>query len=622
MNYLNTINNTDDLKKIPIKSLPFLCRDIRCFLLKSLSKTGGHLSSNLGVVELSVALHYCLNSPTDKIIWDVGHQAYVHKILTGRKDKFPTLRKFNGLSGFPKSSESEHDAFDVGHSSTSISAGLGYAISRDLLGENNHVVSVIGDGSMTSGIVFEALNNIGLSKTNIIVILNDNQMSIDKNVGALASHLNGLRSTSTYVNTKDDINKIFRKIPKYGNSLADTAEKCKESIKHIVLPGIFFEQLGFKYFGIIDGHNINSLIKIINKAKKINGPILLHIKTIKGKGYRLAEQYPDKFHSVEPFNIKTGQKLKENKNLTYSSLFGETLINLAHKNNKIVAITAAMPTGTGLSEFQNIFPKRFFDVGIAEGHAVTFACGLAKNKYIPVVAIYSTFLQRAYDQIVHDTCIQNLHVVFCLDRAGLVGADGESHQGILDISYLSSIPNMTLLAPKNNTEFVSMLDFAINQHEGPIALRYPRGKVCDVLNEVNNEIKLGKSEYIEKGSSIAILSIGTMFEAAHEILLRLRTIGYTPTLINCRFVCPIDLDMIEDLKNYKYVFVLEENVMSGGFASSILEQLSLRSIFIKDFHSFALPNQFIEQGEHNELFEKYCLDTETIYNKILKYLNS
>jgi 1-deoxy-D-xylulose-5-phosphate synthase len=615
MKCLNKINSPNDLKLINQEDLPELCKEIRRFLVASLSKTGGHLSSNLGVVELTVAMHYCLNSPVDKIIWDVGHQAYVHKIITGRSREFSTLRKFNGLSGFPKCSESIHDIFEVGHSSTSISAALGLAIARDLDKHDYNVVALIGDGSMTAGLSFEALNNAGRSNTNLIVIVNDNDMSITKNVGGLSKHFSDIRTANAYINTKKEVSNALNKIPKVGETLTKSLEKMKGALRHLVVPGVFFEQLGFKYFGYIDGHDISNLIKVINQAKKINGPVILHVHTTKGKGYKRAESNPEAFHGVEPFDIKTGNPLVNKTFETYSSVFGKKMTDIAEKNTKVVAVTAAMCSSVGLSEFAIKFPNRVFDVGIAEAHGVTFAAGLAKNNYIPFVCVYSTFLQRAYDQILHDVCNQNLHVIFCLDRAGLVGADGETHQGIFDIAYLAHIPNMTIIAPKNKRELINMLDFAVS-HEGPIAIRYPRGEVCTKYDSLDSEIELAKCEYMKIGQKIAILSIGSMMNTAYEVYSKLIEDGYNPSIINCRFISPIDINMIKDLENYTHVFVLEEHVARGGFASLVLEQLSKQNITIQNFHSFSLPNEFIEHGDVQTLLEKYSLDTKSIYDEI------
>lgn len=616
MRYLKDINKPEDIKRLDRKQLEELANEIRDFIINSVSKTGGHLASNLGVVELTLAIHYCFDSPTDKIIWDVGHQAYIHKILTGRKDKFNTLRKFNGLSGFPKSSESEHDAFETGHSSTSISAALGYAMSRDIKGEKNSVVSVIGDGSMTSGLAYEGLNNAGRSNTNIIVILNDNQMSISENVGALNKHLSDMRSAPIYIEAKQDVSNFLKKVPYVGKPIGKMIEKTKDGIKYLLVPGILFEELGFKYIGPLDGHDTTELIKVMNQAKKMSGPILLHVITKKGKGYTKAEKYPENFHGVGAFDVKTGKVLKLKDRDTYSDVFGKTILDIATTNKKIVAITAAMPSGTGLLPFQKAFPDRIFDVGIAESHAVTFAAGMAKNDFIPVFAVYSTFLQRGYDQILHDVCIQNLHVIFAIDRAGIVGDDGETHQGIFDLSYLSSMPNMTILAPKNKYELVKMLNFAVGL-KSPVAIRYPRGEASSVCKYVENQIEYAKSELIEKGKDVCIISVGSMMDISLKVSNNLKEKGIIPTLINARFVKPIDKEMIESLNDYKNVFIIEDNVKHGGYYSLVVEYLNELNKKSCSVYSFSFGDMFIEQGSVSELQNKYGLDEKSITDKII-----
>ena len=479
MSFLDNINSPSDLKKLNIKELDCLAQEIREFLINSISKTGGHLASNLGVIELTIALNYCFDFSKDKIVWDVGHQAYTHKILTGRKDLFDTLRKKDGLSGFPKTEESIYDHFNTGHSSTSISASLGFATARDLLGKDYNVISVIGDGAMTGGLVYEAMNNAGANNKKLLIILNDNQMSISENVGSMSKHLSSLRSAPEYLEAKLDVRKFLERFNIVGDRINKVLEKTKEGIKYAILPNVMFEQLGIKYIGPIDGHDINGLIKALNNVKNINKPVMLHIITKKGLGYIHAENEPYNYHGVAPFDTKTGKSVT-NKQETYSDVFGKFMVKEANRNKKLVAITAAMPSGTGLSFFSKVYPDRIFDVGIAEEHAVIFAGGLAMGGFVPVFAVYSTFLQRGYDQIIHDICIQNLHVVFAIDRAGVVGDDGETHQGIFDISYLSHIPNLTLLAPKDKEELIEMLDFSINKHKGPIAIRYPKGIACDI----------------------------------------------------------------------------------------------------------------------------------------------
>ena len=619
MKLLDKVNSPKDLKKMNVETLNILCKEIREFLVNSLSKTGGHLGSNLGVIELTVAMHHCFNSPDDKIIWDVGHQAYVHKILTGRKNNFNTLRKLGGLAGFPKSEESVHDIVNVGHSSTSISQAFGIATGRDLSGDNYNVISVIGDGSITGGLAYEAMNNVGQTNTNMIVILNDNQMSISKNVGSVSRHLNDMRINPRYMAAKADISKILKSIPLIGNSASKALEKAKNSLKYLLVPGVIFEELGFKYIGPIDGHNISELISVMNQVKKTKGPVFLHVYTKKGKGYLPAEKFPSKFHGVEPFNVKTGKTLKEKSFDSYTDTFGKKLLNIAEKNDKIVAITAAMPDSTGLKEFSKIYPKRVFDVGIAEAHAVTFSAGLSKSGYIPVFAVYSSFLQRAYDQLIHDVCLQNRHVVFAIDRAGIVGADGDTHQGVFDLSFLSHMPNMTIMAPKNKNEFEKMIKFSID-HNGPIAIRYPRSSASMVLDNQAEEIKLGKSELIFKGEKIALISFGAMMDNVYQVYERLKNSGYSPTLVNARFLTPIDLEMLENLSNYDYVFTFEDNLQSGGFGSSLLTLANENNIKLRNCYNFSFPKEFIPHGAREEIFDIYGLSVEKMHTKIIELI--
>lgn len=615
---LDKINSPNDLKNLKHNQLDELAIEIREFLIKSISNTGGHLSSNLGVVELTLAIHYCFDASVDRIIWDVGHQAYTHKILTGRKEQFNTLRQMNGLSGFPKRNESNYDAFDTGHSSTSISAALGYAKARDLSKDNYNVVAVIGDGSMTGGLAYEALNNAGRCNSNIIVILNDNEMSISANVGSLAKHLNDIRTDPKYLDAKNDVNTVLSKIPKVGQKLTKAIEKIKEDIKYILVPGGIFNEFGFKYVGTIDGHNINELIRVINNAKRVEGPVLLHVHTKKGKGYKYAEKYPQDYHGVDSFDIVTGKTKKKKTGKTYSDVFGDTMVKLASKNKKLVAITAAMQHGTGLDKFEKEYPERFFDVGIAEAHAVTFAGGLAVADYKPVFSVYSSFLQRAYDEIVHDICIQNLPVIFAIDRAGIVGSDGETHQGILDISYLSHIPNLTVMSPKNKQELEKMLEFAIDYNK-PIAIRYPRGTATEVLSDYNETISYGKSEIIKQGKDIAILALGDMVEKSYEAVNILESKGLTPMFVNARFAQPIDGETLKIIsQKCEYIFTVENNIRSGGFGSNVLEKLSECKINNIKLHQLAFPNKFIEQGSCEELFNKYKLDAISIADEIMK----
>lgn len=620
--YLEKINSPDDLKKLELKKLDILADEIREFLIQSVAKTGGHLASNLGVVDLTIALHYCFNCPKDKIVWDVGHQAYTHKILTGRKDEFDTLRKMDGLSGFPKCGESPYDSFNTGHSSTSISAAIGLAEARDLRGENFNVISVIGDGSMTGGLVYEAMNNAGRNNTKLLTILNDNQMSISENVGAMSKYFSELRTAQKYLEAKSDIKKTLEHLPVLGQPVFNVLDKAKESFKYAVTTNsnVMFEQLGITYIGPIDGHDIKKLVHVLNKVKKINKPVLLHIITQKGKGYEHAEAQPSKFHGIGSFDVATGNSVKKNNELTYSELFGKTMSRLATRNKRLCAITAAMPSGTGLDVFKKLYPERTFDVGIAEAHAVTFAAGLAKGGCIPVFAVYSTFLQRGYDQIIHDVCLQNLHVIFAIDRAGIVGDDGETHQGIYDISFLSHIPNMTLMAPKNGTELAKMLEFAV-EYRGPIAIRYPRGVISTVLNSIDTPIEYGKCEIIYKGKDIAIISVGAMMDNAIKVYEKLIAAGLSPTLINARFVKPIDDELIEDLKmNYKYVFSMEDNIHSGGFGSMLLQKMEEGCRNNTLIYDFSFPDTYVEQGTREQLFEKYNLDVKSMSDKILEII--
>ncbi|SHJ48846.1 1-deoxy-D-xylulose-5-phosphate synthase [Paramaledivibacter caminithermalis] len=618
---ITKVNSPEDLRELSYEDLRRLSKEIRNFLLESVSKTGGHLASNLGIVELTLALHRVFNSPNDKIIWDVGHQAYVHKIITGRKDKFHTLRQFKGLSGFPKCKESVHDCFETGHSSTSISAGLGMALARDLKGEKYSVLSIIGDGALTGGMAFEALNHAGHSETDFIVILNDNEMSISENVGGLSKYLNRLRTDPTYFKMKDDVEQILSKIPAIGKSVVKTAQKAKETIKYFFVPGVLFEELGFTYIGPVNGHDIKELTDVFKRAKKMKGPILIHTITKKGKGYRFAERYPDKFHGIGPFALETGKKIEKTEGQTYSNIFGDTLLELAEENSDIVAITAAMPSGTGLSKFAEKYPERFFDVGIAEQHGVTFAAGLASNGLRPVFAVYSTFLQRGYDQVLHDVCLQNLPVVLCIDRAGIVGHDGETHHGVFDLSFLSNIPNIKIAVPKDGKELRSMMKYAFSQ-KSPIAIRYPRGISKDLTTENNiDDIYDERAEVISIGKDACIIAVGKMVARAIEVSKLLKKDGIETTVINARFVKPLDKDTIlSSIKDINNIFTMEDNVKIGGFGSQILNMLSSNEIGSKNVKVFAFPDKFIEHGETETLFKNYNLDTEGIYKQIISYL--
>ncbi|ABR48661.1 deoxyxylulose-5-phosphate synthase [Alkaliphilus metalliredigens QYMF] len=614
--YLEQINSPEDLKKLKENEVRLLAHDIRKFLVQSVSKTGGHLASNLGVVELTLALHTIYDTLKDKIIWDVGHQAYVHKILTGRREQFKTLRQYKGLSGFPKRHESSHDHFDTGHSSTSISAALGLASARDLKKEKHEVVAVIGDGALTGGMAFEALNHGGQSKKNITVVLNDNEMSISQNVGGLSNYLSKIRTAPIYAKVKDDLELLLGNIPAIGKSVKKTAEKAKDSIKYFFVPGILFEELGFTYIGPIDGHDYNALCTAIKNSKNIKGPKLIHVITKKGKGYKLAEKSPAEFHGVSPFKIETGKPISLTKNLSFSEVAGNTLIEAAKTNPRIVTITAAMPSGTGLADFAEQFPERFFDVGIAEQHAVTFAAGMAAEGYKPFFAVYSTFLQRAFDQVIHDVCIQNLPVTFLIDRAGLVGNDGETHHGVFDISFLSCIPNLTILAAKDGNELQAMIQFA-EKHEGPVAIRYPRGTTALDKEKSILPIQLGKGEVIcDWGKDALILTVGNMNEIGVALCQQLNNKGIGATVINPRFIKPIDQHLIlQHAKSHKRIYVLEDNAKIGGFGEQIRSFLNEYEVY-KPVKLFALPDAFIEQGNVALLYKDCKLNQEEIFTEI------
>jgi len=613
---LDNVNMPKDIKALSTQQLTLLSEEIRKFLIDNLSKTGGHLASNLGVVELTIALHKVFNAPKDKLIWDVGHQTYVHKILTGRKNEFGSLRKLNGLSGFPKTEESPFDVFNTGHSSTSVSAGLGIARARDIRGENYSVVSIIGDGALTGGMAFEALNDAGRSPTDMIVILNDNEMSIDKNVGAMSKYLDKIRLVPTYSKVKDEVEDILNRIPKVGKPIKDLISKTKDGIKYIIGAGALFEELGFNYFGPIDGHNMDELISTLEKIKSTKGPVLLHVITQKGKGYEYAEKRPHLYHGISPFDIETGLTIQEAKQKDYSKVFGDELVKLARDNENIVAITAAMPSGTCLDKFAAEFPDRFFDVGIAEQHAVTLAAGLASQGLKPVVAIYSSFLQRAYDQIIHDVALQNLPVVFAIDRAGLVGSDGETHQGIFDLSFLSHIPNMTVLSPKDYSEFRRMINFAINLNS-PVAIRYPRGVGKESLGNKEPIISLGKSEKIYGGNDVTIVALGNMVEMGIEVSRGLLKNGIYADLINARFVKPLDKKAILDSINKTgYVVTIEDNLLVGGLATQVKDLIcNMNNIKIE---CYGYNDRFIKQGSVRELYELEGITIKNIMKNIMK----
>lgn len=615
---LEKIQKPNDIKKIPADQLPALAEEIREFIIESLSKTGGHLASNLGVVELTIAMHRVFDLPKDKLIWDVGHQSYTHKILTGRKDGFETLRREGGISGFPKRSESDCDVFDTGHSSTSISAGVGYVRARELKKENYSVVSIIGDGALTGGMAYEALNNATSLKSNFIIVLNDNEMSITENVGGMSSYLSGLRTASAYTDFKMDVTKALNRIPGIGPGMVDAMRKTKSSIKQIIIPGMLFEDMGLTYLGPVDGHNIPQLIKTFQEAKRFEGPILVHVLTQKGRGYEPAMRHPARFHGAGPFDVKTGLPVGKS-NPTYTDVFSTVMRKMGDRRKDVAAVTAAMMTGVGLKRFSNMFPDRCFDVGIAEEHAVTFAAALSLGGITPVVAIYSSFLQRAYDQIMHDVCMQNLHVVFAIDRAGLVGYDGETHHGIFDLSYLGSMPNMTILAPKNLWELSDMIKFAVD-YDGPIAVRYPRGEAYTGLKEFRAPICLGKSEVIHEGSRVALLAVGSMVKMAEEVQKQLKErMDMDAALVNARFVKPIDEELLRSFADtYELVVTLEENVKDGGFGERVLAFAEEEDLPF-GVEIIALPDRFIPHGSVLYQMKQVGFTPEDICGRIEEY---
>ena len=612
--YLDRINEANDIKKIEPEAYDALASEIRSFIIESVSEHGGHLASNLGVVELTMALHLCMDFPNDKLIWDVGHQAYTHKLLTGRKEDFSGLRTFGGMSGFPKHKESPCDAFDTGHSSTSISAALGYARARDLKGEDRTVVAGIGDGSLTGGMAYEALNNVSHLKSNMIIVLNDNKMSISENVGGLSKHLTALRTRESYMDFKMDVEKKLKQIPHVGDSVARSVKKSKDSIRQLFVKGGFFEDFGIKYIGPIDGHDIKEMVRVLNALKRLNEPVVMHVVTQKGRGYVPAEQNPSAFHGVGSFDIATGESLAS-KSLTYTSVFSKTICRLGKAHPDVVTICAAMPDGTGLTAFKKHFPGRFFDVGIAEQHAVTFAAGLAAGGMHPFVAVYSSFLQRAYDQIIHDVCIQNLPVVFCVDRAGLVGADGETHQGIFDLSYLSMIPNMTVCAPKNKYELYDMLYFAYQYH-GPIAIRYPRGSAYEGFKNMRLPIEYGKSELMFEGEKIALVAVGSMVQTAVQVREKLLDKGINATVVNARFVCPLDTECLDRLsRDHQWIVTMEENVLKGGFGEACGDYLLAKHEDVRLIH-VGVPDVYVEHGGVDQLKKTLHMDADSIVERI------
>ncbi len=614
--FLEKISNPEDLKNLNYDELDHLSQDIRDYIIDVVSKNGGHLASNLGVVELTLALHRVFNSPKDKIIWDVGHQSYVHKIITDRKESFKTLRTLGGISGFPKASESPHDVFDTGHSSTSISAALGMAKARDLKGEDHSIVAVIGDGSLGGGLALEALNNAANLNTNIILILNDNEMSISKNVGGLSTYLGRLRTGKIYFKFKREMEFIFNKIPVVGKSLYKAAYKCRDWFKYLVVKGIMFEELGFKYLGPIDGHNIKTMERILSNAKSYKKhPVLIHVVTKKGNGYKAAEDKPEKYHSVSPFLVETGESLTKSNGRSYSSVFGDKITELAKTDEKIVAITAAMPEGTGLGKFAEKFKDRFFDVGIAEQHAVTFSAGLAKGGFKPIFAVYSTFLQRAYDQVLHDICLQNLSVIFAIDRAGIVGQDGETHQGIFDISYLRSLPNITMMSPKSGRELENMLEYALKL-EGPVAIRYSRGEAAE-YGFGEKPVDYGKGEILLNGDDGIIIAEGTMVKKAVKVCEALNKRNIKMTLVNIRFIKPLDEHLLDEMASKAIpIYTLEDNIFEGGLGSSILEYYCSKDKKV-DLKIFAHKDGIITHGETSELMKLEKLDDDSICEAII-----
>ena len=606
---LEKIKEANDVKQLSLSECEQLAQEIRDFLIRSLSETGGHLASNLGVVELTIALHRFLHFPEDKLVWDVGHQAYTHKILTGRKEQFATLRKTGGLSGFPKRKESDCDAFDTGHSSTSISAGLGLVQARDLKGENYQVVSVIGDGALTGGMAYEALNNAAELKKNFIIILNDNEMSITRNVGGMSSYLDHIRMAAPYTELKMGVTNALKKIPKVGDGMVDALHKTKSSIKQLVIPGMLFENMGLTYLGPVDGHDMRQLGKVLQEAKRKQGPVLIHVLTEKGRGYEPAMRHPARFHGAAPYEVETGLP-KSNGNPSYTDIFSTVMRKFGDREPDVVAVSAAMVPGTGLKRFGNMFPERLFDVGIAEEHAVTFAAGLALGGLRPVVAIYSSFLQRAVDQILHDVCMQNLPVVFAVDRAGLVGSDGETHHGCFDLSYLSMMPNMTVMAPKNKWELSDMLKFAI---------RYPRGEAYTGLEDYRAPIEMGKAEILEKGKEIAILAVGNMVRTAVQVTENLRNCGYEPTLVNMRFVKPLDMDLLEILReDHSLIVTMEENVKSGGFGEQVMTYYGSR-LHSPAVRIVAIEDKFVPHGSVEDLMHQQQMDSASVTERILRW---
>ncbi|MFQ6822302.1 MAG: 1-deoxy-D-xylulose-5-phosphate synthase [Agathobacter sp.] len=616
---LDQIQNVNDIKNLTEEEIDTLQDEIRTFLVESIAKTGGHLASNLGVIELTMALHLSFDLTKDKIVWDVGHQSYTHKILTGRKDGFEHLREHGGMSGFPKTEECEADSFNTGHSSTSISAGLGLAEAREITGQDYFVISVIGDGALTGGMAFEALNNASRMKTNFIIVLNDNNMSISENVGGLSKYLNDFRTADAYMDLKDGVVNSLSKIPVYGDRIVRKIRNAKSGIKQLFVPGMFFEEMGITYLGPVDGSNIKAMRRAFTEAKRVRGPVLVHVLTKKGNGYVPAERHPARFHGTAPFDIETGVPLHKQSKAHYTDVFSTVMKKMGEREPKLVAITAAMTDGTGLKRFRNLYPERFFDVGIAEEHAVTFAAGMAKSGLKPVFAVYSSFLQRAYDQILHDVCLQNLPVVFAIDRAGLVGKDGATHQGIFDLSYLATIPNLTIMAPKNKWELSDMLKFAIAA-DTPMAIRYPRGDACDLWKEKRAPIESGKAEVLCEGTEVALFAIGSMVETAWKVMEKLQERGISATVVNARFAAPLDKECICGLaQKHRLLVTLEENVASGGMGEHVAALLMEEQSRIKLLR-IAVPDTFVEHGDVDTLYRVLGMDADTVTNRICEGL--
>ena len=608
---LEMIQKENDIKKLDEEQLKELSGEIRQFLIEKISRTGGHLASNLGVVELTMALHLTLDFPEDKLIWDVGHQSYTHKLLTGRKDGFDDLRKYGGMSGFPKRKESACDAFDTGHSSTSISAGLGYVAARELRGEKHSVVSVIGDGALTGGMAYEALNNASRLKSNFIIVLNDNNMSISENVGGMSKYLNGLRTAQAYTGLKKGVEDTLKRIPGTGDRIVNQIRKTKSGIKQLFVPGMFFEDMDITYLGPVDGHDIRKLVKVLSEARRVDRAVLVHVITKKGKGYAPAEENPARFHGLGPFDIGTGEPVGAEETDSYTQVFSKVLVDIAKRDDKVAAITAAMADGTGLSAFSRRFPERFFDVGIAEEHAMTFAAGLAAGGMKPVFAVYSSFLQRAYDQTLHDVCLQDLPVVVSVDRAGLVGSDGETHQGVFDLSFLSTIPNMTVISPKNRWEMADMLRFAFDFGH-PVAIRYPRGVAYEGMKKFRAPIEYGKSEVLYEEEDIVVIFVGHMAELADRVRRGIKDTGYSCSLVNARFVKPLDTSLLEELaKDHRLFVTIEENVLTGGFGEQVADYISRAGLDVR-VRSIGISDEYVEHGNVEVLRKEVGLDKDVI----------